>query len=112
MNKPIGTALAGMAAVLIAAPAFAQQSAPPDTLYTSAKCILCHGADGEGNTDMGKASETPSLGAPNILKMSTADLVNSVKNGNGDMPAYGKKLTDDQINELVAYIQTLQKKKP
>ena len=75
-----------------------------------AKCAMCHGADGSGNTPAGKATKTPSFNAPEVLKLSTAELVAATKDGKGKMPAYSGKLTGAQITQVVAYIQTLQKK--
>jgi cytochrome c6 len=75
-----------------------------------AKCSMCHAADGSGNTPAGKATKTPSFSSPEMLKMSTAQLAAGTKNGKGKMPAYAGKLTEAQISEVVAYIQTLQKK--
>lgn len=75
-----------------------------------AKCAMCHAADGTGSTPAGKAMKTPSFSSPEMLKMSTAELIAGTKNGKGKMPAYSGKLTGAQINEVVAYIQTLQKK--
>lgn len=82
---------------------------PGADLY-KAKCAMCHAADGSGNTPAGKATKTPSFSSPEMLKMSTAQLVAGTKEGKGKMPAYSGKLTGAQINEVVAYIQTLQKK--
>lgn len=75
-----------------------------------AKCAMCHAADGSGNTPAGKATKTPSFTSPAVAKMSTAQLVAATKEGKGKMPAYSGKLTGAQINEVVAYIQALQKK--
>lgn len=75
-----------------------------------AKCAMCHAPDGSGNTPAGKATKTPSFNSPEMLKMSTAQLVAGTKNGKGKMPAYSGKLTEAQITNVVAYIQTLQKK--
>ena len=75
-----------------------------------AKCAMCHGADGSGNTPAGKATKTPSFNAPEVLKLSTAELIAATKEGKGKMPAYSGKLTGAQITQVVAYIQTLQKK--
>jgi mono/diheme cytochrome c family protein len=75
-----------------------------------AKCAMCHGADGSGATPAGKAMKTPSFSSPEMLKLSTAELVAATKDGKGKMPAYSGKLTGAQITQVVAYIQTLQKK--
>ncbi len=110
MNNKIGLAVLSVITALIATPVLAQSPAP-DSIFT-AKCAVCHGDDGLGDTEGGKATETPSLLSPAILKLATADLIATVKNGKGQMPAYGEKLTDAQITNVVAYIETLQKKKP
>jgi len=75
-----------------------------------AKCAMCHAADGSGNTPAGKATKTPSFSSPEVMKKSTAELVEATKNGKGKMPAYSNKLSGAQITAVVAYIQTLQKK--
>ncbi len=79
-----------------------------DTYKT--KCAMCHAADGSGATPAGKAMKTPSFSSPEVMKMSTAELVATTKNGKGRMPAYSGKLTGAQITDVVAYIHTLQKK--
>ena len=44
------------------------------------------------------------------MKLSDDDLIKVTKSGQGKMPAYAGKLTDDQIKAVVAHIHTLQKK--
>ena len=39
--------------------------------------------------------------------LSEADLVRIIKNGEGDIPAFGKNFTDDQASAVAAYIRTL-----
>ncbi len=75
-----------------------------------AKCQMCHGADGSGNTPAGKAMKAMPLTSPAIVKESDADLIAVTKSGKGKMPAYAGKLSDGQIKEVVAYIRTLEKK--
>ncbi len=84
---------------------FAQSGA--DTY--KAKCQMCHGADGTGNTPAGKSTKALPFNRPDVLKMSDADLIAIVKNGKAKMPKYAGKLTDAQITDVVAYIHTLQK---
>jgi len=69
-----------------------------------AKCAMCHGADGMGKPPMGT-----NLTAPDVQKMSDADLAAAITNGKGKMPAYKGKLTDAQISDLAKYIHTLKK---
>jgi mono/diheme cytochrome c family protein len=82
----------------------------PGAATYKAKCAMCHAADGSGATPAGKATKTPSFSSPEVMKLSTAELVAATKNGKGKMPAYSGRLTGAQINEVVAYIHTLQKK--
>jgi mono/diheme cytochrome c family protein len=75
-----------------------------------AKCEMCHGADGLANIPMGKALGVISYKAPEVQKMSDADLTTIIKNGkNGKMPAFAAQLTDAQIKDVLKYIHTLQK---
>jgi mono/diheme cytochrome c family protein len=75
-----------------------------------AKCAMCHAADGSGNTPAGKAMKAVPFNSPDLIKASDADLIAATKNGKGKMPAYGSKLTDLQIKDVIAHIRTLQKK--
>ena len=85
---------------------------PQDTgaaLY-KAKCAACHGADGKGETAMGKANKLRDLGSPEVQKQSGAELTTIIESGRGKMPAYGKSLKPEQVKDLVAYIRSLAKK--
>jgi mono/diheme cytochrome c family protein len=72
-----------------------------------AKCAACHGPDGKGNTAAGKKLGVRDFHAPEVAKMSDAELFDITKKGKEKMPAYDKKLTDDQIKDLVKYIRGL-----
>ncbi len=71
------------------------------------KCAVCHGADGKGNTGMGKSLKLRDLSSADVQKQSDADLANIVTNGKDKMPKYDGKLTKDQINDVVKYVRTL-----
>lgn len=90
----------------ISTTSFAQDSGA-DTY--KAKCQMCHGADGTGNTPAGKSTKVRAFNSPDVVKMSDDDLIKVTTNGHGKMPAYKGKLTDAQIKDVVAYIKTLQK---
>jgi mono/diheme cytochrome c family protein len=99
-------AMGVLASFLILIPAFAQDTGAD--IYTE-KCKTCHGADGVGDTPIGKMAKIASFKDPSVVKASDADLIAMIKNGKNKMPAYAGKLTDDQITSVVAYIRTLQK---
>src|SRR5689334_3245638 len=82
---------------------FAQDAA---TLYKS-KCAACHGADGAGNTTMGKKLGVKDFRSPEVSKLTDAELFDITKKGKNKMPSYDQKLTDDQIKDLVKYVRSL-----
>ena len=70
------------------------------TLF-SQKCAVCHGKDGKG---------TPAglkMGAKDLstLKLSHDEIVKDIANGEGKMPAFKGKLTDEQIQSLAKYVK-------
>jgi len=71
------------------------------------KCAMCHGADGKGETAMGKNLKIRDLGSADVQSQSDADLTNIIANGKGKMPKYDGKLTKDQTADVVKYIRTL-----
>jgi cytochrome c6 len=79
-----------------------------EALY-KAKCAVCHGADGKGETAVGKANKIRDLGSADVQKQSDDELAGIIGSGKGKMPAYGKSLKPEQIKGLVAYIRTLKK---
>jgi mono/diheme cytochrome c family protein len=93
-----------LVAFTLTAPA---QDAGADTY--KAKCQSCHGADGLGNTPVGKMVKIVSFKDPTVISATNADLIAVVNSGKNKMPAYKGKLPDDQITAVVAYIRTLQK---
>jgi len=100
------TRLAVLLLAVTAWPAYAQDSA--QNLYKT-KCASCHGIQGDAATPMAKALKVLPFKDPVMIKASDAQFVASTKNGKGKMPAYAGKLTDVQIDEVTAYIRTLQK---
>jgi cytochrome c6 len=72
-----------------------------------AKCAMCHGADGKGETSMGKTLKLRDLGSADVQSQSDSDLSGIITNGKGKMPKYDGKLTAAQISDLVKHIRTL-----
>ena len=71
-----------------------------------AKCATCHGKDGRGKTIKGKLSHARDLTSGEWQNEVTDErLFNSISNGRNKMPAFKKKLSEAQIDELVAYVR-------
>ena len=87
-------------------PAFAQNGGA-DTY--KAKCLMCHGATGLGDSPAGKALKAASFKDPAVVKATDAEMIGIVTKGKNKMPAYEGKLTEAQIKAAIAYIRTLQK---
>lgn len=73
-----------------------------------AKCTPCHGANGTGDTPMGKKLGAKSLASAEVQKKSDADLTKVIVGGSGKMPSF-KQLPADQVAGLVKYIRGLAK---
>jgi cytochrome c6 len=74
-----------------------------------AKCAMCHGATGAGDTVMGKNMKLKDLGSAEVQKQSDAELTAIVTKGKGKMPPSEGKLSKDQISDVVKFIRTLKK---
>jgi mono/diheme cytochrome c family protein len=76
-------------------------------LYT-AKCVACHGANGEGKAAIAKmfnVTQKP-LGSKEVQAKSDADLKKVILEGQGKMkPVTG--VTPKQADDIVAYVRTL-----
>lgn len=106
MKQNVRIALLALLSASLALPAVAQQAG--EATY-KAKCAMCHGADGLGNTPVGKSMKLRSLKSPEDIKATDADLFKDTKSGVGKMQGYAGKLTDAQITDVVSFIRTLQK---
>jgi mono/diheme cytochrome c family protein len=94
--------------VLLAAPLLADATPDGATIF-KAKCAMCHGPDGSGQTPMGKSMKIRALGSPDVQKQSDAELINVVTNGKNKMLAYKGKLTPEEIKAVVGHIRTFKK---
>ena len=73
------------------------------------KCGLCHGADGSGDTPLGKQLKAADLRTKTVRQMSDSKLRRLVHDGRGDMPPYSEQLSNDGIDQVVKYVRTLGK---
>ena len=75
-----------------------------------AHCARCHGADGMSHTSMGEMTQAPDLtDAGWQARRSAARMIASVTNGRGEMPAFKRKLSRQEIAAAVAYVRTLKR---
>ena len=74
------------------------------------KCAECHGKDGRAKSFRGKLSHARDLtDAQWQQQVSDERIFNSISNGKGKMPAFGKKLSETEINSLAKYVRNLKK---
>jgi cytochrome c6 len=106
VNRNVRLWSLGLLVAALAVPAMAQSNG--EQVY-KAKCAMCHGQDGLATTPVAKMMSVPSFKSPAVAKMTEAQMVAAVTNGKGKMPAYKGKITDAQIEQVVAYIRHLQK---
>ena len=91
--------------LLISASAFAADGA---AIY-KAKCASCHGADGAGQTAIGKKMNLRDLGSAEVQKQTDAELYAWTADGKGKMPAYKGKLSEEELQSQVTFMRTLKK---
>jgi cytochrome c oxidase cbb3-type subunit 3 len=74
-------------------------------------CATCHGNDGQAKTFKANLNHARNL-TDSAWQANVSDerLFNSIVKGRGHMPAWGKKLTEAEINSLVAYVRQLKKR--
>jgi mono/diheme cytochrome c family protein len=118
-----GSALAA-APLLAAAPG---QSGPPPAAagpggaqtaaeLWKARCSTCHGLDGKGRTRTGKKWKIDDFTRPKWQKAMSDDEIRRTiekgvrqkRTGKVMMPAFGKKLTPEEIDSLVGWVRSLE----
>jgi len=79
------------------------------------ECSKCHGADGKGQTRMGRQSGAKDYTDPKVQEaMDDAKAVTRIKeglkeNGKEKMKPYGDKFSEDEMKALVAHMRTFKK---
>ena len=101
--------LAGLALGLVL-PAVAQAQDDAAKIFKT-NCVLCHSANGSGDTTAGKALKAKDLRSPEVQKQSDAALIEIISKGKGKMPAFADKIQPEDIKKLVAYVRELAQKK-
>ncbi len=71
------------------------------------KCARCHGEDGRGQTQTGEMLGVPDFTDEKWWKEAKGNnrFIHSITNGKDAMPAFGKKLSKQEIVALVAYVR-------
>ncbi len=102
-----------LAVLLLAALSSTGRAGPVEELFTK-NCVPCHGKDGRGNTPAGKKVGAKDL---TVSKTSPAEIEKQIKEGKLDpkgtakMPAFGGKISEDEIKSLVDYVLHFRKAK-
>jgi mono/diheme cytochrome c family protein len=73
-------------------------------LFHDKGCEHCHGVDGVGGTDLAPALS--SVGRT----LHKPDIERQIREGGKQMPAFGDSLTNDEVQQLVAYLAAKKKK--
>ncbi len=107
MRKFPATLAAGVLCFL--ALAIAAQAENDPAKFFKANCTLCHSADGSGSSPTGKTMHAKDLRSDEVQKESDATLGEIITKGKGKMPAFGAKLSADDVTKMVAYLRTLKK---
>jgi len=102
-------ALAALITGVALSPAAATPNDPGAATFAT-HCEACHGADGSGNTVVGKSANIPDLRSPRVQSQTDEGLQGIIANGLGTMPAFGTGLSADEIHGLVQYVRALAQK--
>ena len=79
-------------------------------------CMKCHGADGKGNTKMGRQSGVKDYTDPKVqAEMKDENALKVIKEGivekgKKKMDPYADKLSEQEMKELIAHMRTFAKK--
>lgn len=117
----VTTVFAGQAKPAAGAKPAAAAAASPESITNGAalykrQCVMCHGAAGLGDGPAAKTlkGKLPSLADKTVMsKLTDAQIHEVITNGKkteiGNMPALGKRLTAEEITDIVNYVRTLAK---
>jgi len=79
------------------------------TIYNR-ECVSCHGRDGRGRTRKGRQTHARDMTSPEWQDdVSDERLFNSINNGRGKMPAFRKKISESDIDALVAHVRRMRR---
>ena len=79
----------------------AAQAADGKAIFTT-KCTVCHGADGKGQSAMGKKLGVKDL---TTTALSAAAIETTVTSGKGKMTPFAGKLSAEEIKAVAAFVK-------
>ena len=87
-----------------------QTAINPAVTY-SKNCATCHGREGRADTfkSRHRYHARDLTDAHWQSEVSDERILESIRNGRGRMPAFGRKLTNEQITSLLSYVRGLKK---
>jgi len=98
----MGAAAAAIATLFAGSPAFAGDAANGGLIF-SANCAACH-AGGNNVIQAEKTLRKPALEEYLAGGFKESSIVTQVTNGKNAMPAFGGRLSDDEIGDVAAYV--------
>jgi cytochrome c len=84
----------------------------PKEIYQQ-RCMVCHGADGKGQTKKGRQLKAKDFTRPKFQEHTTdKEIVDAITDGipKHKMPAFKDKLSPEEIQALVGYVRAFGKK--
>ena len=92
------------------APAQAAASDETASGTYKANCAICHADDGSG-TPLGIRLHAKDLRSKEVQAKSSEELAQMIRAGKDNMPAFGSRLDNKEIDDLVEYVRTKKLKK-
>jgi len=104
-------AIATLAGVALAIPPSGSGDATAGSAVYHNKCMICHGADGQGATGYAKAMglQPAQMSSDRVQKKTDAELKKIIFEGSGKMKPV-KGLNEIDISNVIAYVRNFRKK--
>jgi len=95
-------ALSLLVAASVWAVSLSLAQSPVETIY-KAKCLVCHGATGMADTNIGKSMKVKPANDPEVKKYTQVQMIAATRNGMGKMQPFKDSLTEAQIKDVTLY---------
>ena len=106
----IVAAAAGLSLFTVFAAGNTNEAAADAAAIYNRHCVSCHGRDGRGRTRKGRQTHARDMtNASWQDDVSDERLFNSINNGRNKMPAFRKKISENDIDALVAYVRRMRR---